>query len=139
MLTRFQSSTQLELEFYYHVKKLINSSLNYRRKIINAIQHIRSKSKQRIISQRIFRFVSKGALSIECEFFEDCINRLEVDARIRKKREVNASFFINSIAPDSNKNHGLENVERVQKSPESPKTIGKLASLTDHDLEIFKT
>ena len=31
-------------------------------KIITAIQNIRSKSKQRGTSQRIFRFINKGAL-----------------------------------------------------------------------------
>ena len=30
--TRFQRLTQLQLEFYYHVKKLNNTSLNYGRK-----------------------------------------------------------------------------------------------------------
>ena len=36
--------------------------------IITAIQHIRSKSKQGVTSERIFRFINKGAVSIECEF-----------------------------------------------------------------------
>ena len=48
-------------------------------KIITAIQYIPSKFKQRVTSQIVSRFISKVALSIECEFFEDCINRLEVD------------------------------------------------------------
>ena len=34
MLTRFQSSTQLQLELYYDVKKLNNTSLNAGRKKI---------------------------------------------------------------------------------------------------------
>ena len=41
--------------------------------IITAIQNIRSKSKQRVTSPRIFRFINKGALSIECELFQDCM------------------------------------------------------------------
>ena len=49
LLTRFQNSTQLQLEIYYHVKKLTMEE-----KIIAAIQHIRSKSKQMVTSQRIF-------------------------------------------------------------------------------------
>ena len=54
-------------------------------KIITAIQYIRSKSKQRVTSQRIFRFINKGALIIECELLQDCMNRLEIDGRIYKK------------------------------------------------------
>ena len=82
MLTRFQSSTQLQLQIYYHVKKL-----TVEEKIVAAIQYIRSKSKQRVTSQRIFRFINKGALSIDCELFQDCINSLEIDGRIYKKKE----------------------------------------------------
>ena len=33
-------------------------------KIITASQNIRSKSRQRVTSQRIFRFINKGALSM---------------------------------------------------------------------------
>ena len=44
------------------------------------------------------------------------------------------SFFINPIPPDSNKNDGSDTVERVHKSPESPKIIEKLESFADHDL-----
>ena len=51
-----------------------------------------------------------------------------------KKRNKNASFFINPIAPESNKNGGPANVETVHKSPESPKTNEKLESSADHDL-----
>ena len=39
------------------------------KKLITAIQHIRSTSKQRKISERIFRFINKGVLNIECEVF----------------------------------------------------------------------
>ena len=68
-------------------------------KIIAAIQYIRSKSNQRVTLQRIFRFINKGALSIDCELFQDCINSLEIDGRIyKKKRGKNASFLINPIS-----------------------------------------
>ena len=89
LLTRFQSSTQLQLQIYYHVKKLTMEE-----KIIAAIQYIRSKSKQRVTSQRIFRFINKGALSIDCELFQDCINSLEIDGRIYKKRGVKMLPFL---------------------------------------------
>ena len=55
--------------------------------IITAIQNIRSKSKQRVTLQRIFRFINKGAVSIESELFQDCMNKLEIDGRIYKKNE----------------------------------------------------
>ena len=107
--------------------------------IITAIQHIRSKSKQRVTSKRIFQFIDKGALSAEYELFQDCMNRLEIDGRIYKNKKVkNISFFINLIPPDSNKADGPDGVKRVDKSPESPKTIEKLESFAGHDLEIFK-
>ena len=45
-------------------------------KIITAVQNIRSKSKQRETSQRIFRFINKVALIIESEHFQDFMNKL---------------------------------------------------------------
>ena len=90
--------------------------------IINAIQIIRSKSKQRVTSQKIFRFISKGALTIECELFQDCMNKLEINGHIYKKTFL-ASFFINPIPPDSTKNDRPHSVERIHKSPELAKTI----------------
>ena len=62
-------------------------------KIIAAIQHIRSKSKQRVTSQRIFRFINEGAGSIGCELFQDFINGLKIDGCIYKKRGVKCFLF----------------------------------------------
>ena len=99
LLTQFQSSTQLQLEIYYRVKKLTMEE-----KIIAVIQHIRFKSKQRVTSQRIFRFISKGAVSIGCELFQDCIHGLEIESHIYKKKwGKNAFLFINPIAKYSKK------------------------------------
>ena len=99
-------------------------------KIIAAIQHILSKSTQRVISQRIFRFINKGAVSSGCELSQDCINGLEIDGLISKKKKgKNGSFFINPIAQDSKKKKDEpDNVEKAHKSPESPKAIKKLES-----------
>ena len=106
MLTRFQSSTQLQLQIYYHAKKL-----TVEEKIIAVIEYIRSKSKQRVTSQRIFRLINKGALSIDCELFQDCINGLEIESPIYKKKRVkNASFFINLISEDNNENDEPNNI-----------------------------
>ena len=103
-------------------------------KIITAIQNIHSKSKQRETSQRIFRFINKVALIIECEHFQDFMNKLEIEGRIYKeKRDKNASFFINPIRSDSKKNDQPDSVERVHKYLELPKPIEKLESSADHD------
>ena len=67
------------------------------------------------------------------------MNRLEIDDRIhKKKRGKNALFFINLVLSVSNKNDKPDSVERVHKSPESPKTIEKLESFADHDLGNIK-
>ena len=76
----FKVTTELQLEIYYHVKKLTMEE-----KIIGAIQHIRSKSKQRVTLQIIFWFINKDAVSIGCELLQDFINGLEIDGRIYKK------------------------------------------------------
>ena len=62
-------------------------------KNITAIQHIHSKSKQRV-TFRFFRFINKRVLSIKCELFQDCMNRLEIDGRIYKKRGVKMLHFL---------------------------------------------
>ena len=125
----FKVTTQLQLEIYYHVKKLTMEE-----KIIAAIQHILSKSTQRVISQRIFRFINKGAVSSGCELSQDCINGLEIDGLISKKKKgKNGSFFINPIAQDSKKKKDEpDNVEKAHKTPESPKAIKKLESWDFH-------
>ena len=89
MLTRFQSSNTVAVRNLYHENKL-----TVEEKIIAAIQHIRSKSKQRVTSQIISRFINKGASSIGCELFQDCINGLETDGLIYKKREVKMLPFL---------------------------------------------
>ena len=63
-------------------------------KIIDAIQHIPSKSKQRVTSQRLFRFINKAAVSIGCELLQNCINGLEIDGRIYEKRRVKMLPFL---------------------------------------------
>ena len=87
----FKVTRQSRLEIYYRVEKL-----TVEEKIIAAIQHTLSKSNKRVTSQRIFRFINKGAINIGCELFEDCINNLEIGGRIYQKMGNNASFFINS-------------------------------------------
>ena len=54
-------------------------------KIINAIQYIRTKSKQGVTWQRIFTFIIKVELTIDCELSLDCMNSLATDGRIYKQ------------------------------------------------------
>ena len=98
-------------------------------KIIAAIQHIPSKSKQTVISQRIFRFINKGAVSSGCELFQDCINGLEIYGLISKKRRVKMlPFLLIPLPRIAKKKDETDNVEKAHKSPESPKAIKKLES-----------
>ena len=73
--------------------------LTMEEKIITVIQNIRSKSNQRVTSQRIFRFINKGAQSIECELFQDCMNKLEIDGHIYKNRGVKLLHFLLILFP----------------------------------------
>ena len=124
LLTRFQGSTELQLEIYYHIKKLTMEE-----KIIAAIQHIRSTSKLRVTSQRIFRFINKCAVSIGCELFQDCINGLEIDCLIYKKRGVKIlPFLLIPLPRVVKKSDEADNVEKGHKSPEPPKAIKKVES-----------
>ena len=59
-------------------------------KNITALQHVRSKSKQRVTLQNIFRFINKGALTIDSEHLED----LEIDGRIYKARGLKMLHFL---------------------------------------------
>ena len=66
---------------------------------IIVIKHIRAKSKQSVTSQRIFRFINKGALIIDCELFQDSINRFEIDGGIYKKGGIKILHFILILLP----------------------------------------
>ena len=54
-------------------------------KVLNAIQHIRSKCKKRVTSQRIYSFINKGALFLESNSFQDFMVGLEIDGYISKR------------------------------------------------------
>ena len=44
--------------------------------------------------QRIFRLINKGAVSIGCELFQDCLNGLEIDGIFTKRRGVKMLPFL---------------------------------------------
>ena len=55
-------------------------------KILNAIEHIRSKCKKRVTSLRIYSFINKGALYLESNSIQDFMDGLEIDCCISKKK-----------------------------------------------------
>ena len=51
-------------------------------KILNVVQHIRSKCKKRVTSPRIYSLINKGALYLESNSFQDFMDGLEIDGYI---------------------------------------------------------
>ena len=100
-------------------------------KILNAIQHIRSKCKKRVTSQRIYSFINKGALFLESNSFQDFMIGLEIDGYISKRgKGKSASYFVrkkfidsSSIEKNENSNNGISMQQNVPFS--SPQTIEK--------------
>ena len=71
-------------------------------KSLNAIQHIRSKCKKRVTSQRIYSFINKGALFLESNSFQIFMVGLEIDGYISKRgKEKSASNFVREKFIDS--------------------------------------
>ena len=100
-------------------------------KILNAIQHIRSKGKKRVLSQRIYSFINKGALFLESNSFQDFMIGLEIDGYISKRgKGKSASYFVRKKFIDSSSNEKSENsnngMSMQQNVPfSSPQTIEK--------------
>ena len=99
-------------------------------KILSAIQHIRSKCKKRVASQRIYSFINKGALYLESNSFQDFMVGLEIDGYISKRGEgKSASYFVRKKFIDSSSNEKYENSNNgisFQKNvPSFPQTIEK--------------
>ena len=134
LLTRFQSYNTVTLEIYYHVKKLTMEE-----KFIASVQHIRSKSKQKVTSQKIFRFINKGAVSIGCELFQDCINGLEIDGRIYKKRGVKMLPFLLIPLPRIEKKMSRILWKTLKNPLNHLKQLKNFNLLFIKFLEIFKT
>ena len=99
-------------------------------KILNAIQHIRSKCKKRVTSQRIYGFINKGALHLESNSFHDFMVGLEIDGYNSKRgKGKSASYFVRKKFIDSSSNEKYENsnsgISMQQNVPSSPQTIEK--------------
>ena len=58
-----ETSTEKNLPIY---QLQTPSDLTWQAKIVNAINYIRLKNKKRVTSQRIFNFINKGALQLDC-------------------------------------------------------------------------
>ena len=52
--------------------------INMEEKILIAIKHIRWKCQKRVMSQRIYSFINKGALCLESNSFQDFMVGLEI-------------------------------------------------------------
>ena len=124
-------------------------------KILNAIQHIRSKCKKIVASQRIYSFINKGLLFLESNSFQDFMAGLEIDSYIFKRgKGKSASYFVRKKSIDSSSNDKNENsnngismqqnlpfsyrqtVEKVRKGVEKenfePENIQKNTPLLNH-------
>ena len=97
-------------------------------KILNAIQHIRSKCKKRVRSQRIYSFINKGALFLVSNSFQDFMIGLEIEGYISKRgKRKSASYFVRKKFGSIEKNENLNNgISMQQNVPFSfPQTIEK--------------
>ena len=56
-------------------------------KIVNTINFIRLRNKERVTLRRIFSFINKGALQLDCQKFNNII-------RYKNGSGKNASFFV---------------------------------------------
>ena len=96
------------------------SDLKWQAKIINAINFIRLKNKKRVTSQRIFSFINKGALQLDCQKFDDILCDMEIDGKIYKNGSgKNALFFVKNyfsledVSPVKNSNLTVNNTHRL--------------------------
>ena len=87
-----ETSTENKLPIHQSQSR---SDLKWQAKIVNAINCIRLKNKKRVTSQRIFSFINKGALQLDCQKFDDILCDMEIDGKIYKNGSgKNALFFL---------------------------------------------
>ena len=102
-----ETSTEKKLPVYQFQTP---SDLKWQANIVNAINFIRLKNKTRVTSQRIFSFINKGVLQLDCQKFNDILCDMEIDGKIYKNGSgKNASFFAKNYFP-------LEDVSPVKNS-----------------------
>ena len=90
-----ETSTEKKLLIY---QSQTPSDLKWQANIVNAINCTRLKNKKRVTSQRIFSFINKGALQLDCQKFSDILCDMEIDGKICKDGSgKNALFFVKTI------------------------------------------
>ena len=107
-------------------------------KILNAIQHIRSKCKKRVTYQKIYSFINKGAVFLESNSFKDSMCGLVIDGYISKRDNGKSpSNFIRKKFIDSSSNDKISRISIQQNAPfSSPQTSEKVSK--DIDKENFE-
>ena len=89
------TSTEKKLPIYQFQTA---SDLKWQAKIVNAMNFIILKNKKRVTSQRIFSFINKGVLQLDCQKFNDILCDMEIDGKIYKNGSgKNASFFVKKL------------------------------------------
>ena len=140
-----ETSTEKNLPIY---QLQTPSDLAWQAKIVNAINCIRLKNKKRVTSQRIFSFINKGALQLDCQKFNDILCDMEIDGKIYKNGSgKNASFFVNNyfpleaVSPVKNLDLTVDNTHSQSsrsfassKSVATPDTLQNLKDVIDSDL-----
>ena len=116
------------------------SDLKWQAKIVNVINCIRLKNKKRVTSQRIFSFINKGALQLDCQKFDDILCDMEIDGKIYKNGSgKNALFFVKndfSLEGDLTINHTYSQSSvsvSTNKSVTTPDTTQSVEDVTDSE------
>ena len=118
-------------------------------KIANAVFFIRLKNKKRVTSQKMFSFINKGALKLDCQKFNDIICNMEVDGKIYKNGSgKNALFFVKNcfsleaVGPVKNSDLTVNNTHSQSsvslapnKSIATPDTSQNLKNFIDSDFD----
>ena len=140
-----ETSTEKNLPIY---QLQAPSDLTWQAKIVNVINSIRLKNKKKVTSQRIFSFINRGALQLDCQKFNDILCDMEIDGKIYKNGSgKNASFFVDNyfsleaVSPVKNLDLTVDNTHSQSsvsfapnKSVATPDTSQNLEDAIDSDL-----
>ena len=131
------TSTEKKLPIYQFQTA---SDLKWQAKIVNAMNFIILKNKKRVTSQRIFSFINKGVLQLDCQKFNDILCDMEIDGKIYKNGSgKNALFFVKndfSLEGDLTINHTYSQSSvsvSTNKSVTTPDTTQNLEDVIDSE------
>ena len=88
-----ETSTEKNLPIY---QLQTPSDLAWQAKIVNAINCIRLKNKKRVTSQRIFGFINKGALRLDCQKFNDILCDMKLMVKYTRMDQVKTHRFLST-------------------------------------------